>query len=457
MSLKMVFDNYINDEKLRFSIKTAKVLPFNSRPNRVSYRNGFSGIVGEIARIIESYSLEDVLIDKKINQLSEEGTIDYENEDKDRFIEIVEEFNPQQLNHTVNSVDLLKCYPLGASKSVLNVSELKASHKEQNSKEEDIAEFIYFIVLQQDRVLFEFLNKNHSKDVLTQLYEKVYRNSGLKTDKNKEYKKFVETYANVIKDDVRTIVSNEKFFVKNFDKFLAYYFFVYCLQIIEKMDISSLNNDESLKLYWLYESEKASSNRKAVINGWKYLRENMGKRMWVNNVVVDIISLIADMDIIGFDKFCNCDYKEDVIEVIRRFNEIIKFNLDFSQITTTREATQLLIKQLSFYYDSETSKQGTQSRYSLWIDELGQKYFLKFRNRYGYALNLTEEFLVLLSALIVTEERIKLNTFFTELEKRGIYLDTKSRKEITKTLDKQGLLEKKSDSGDAQYVRRTMR
>ena len=46
-----------------------------------------------------------------------------------------------------------------------------------------------------------------------------------------------------------------------------------------------------------------------------------------------------------------------------------------------------------------------------------------------------------------------LNDFFSELESREIYLDRSSRDYFTELLNERNLLEKMSDSGDAQYVK----
>ena len=48
---------------------------------------------------------------------------------------------------------------------------------------------------------------------------------------------------------------------------------------------------------------------------------------------------------------------------------------------------------------------------------------------------------------------ISLKQLFIEYEKRGVYFDRYSRESIVELLNKLNLIEKKSDSGDAQYVK----
>lgn len=48
---------------------------------------------------------------------------------------------------------------------------------------------------------------------------------------------------------------------------------------------------------------------------------------------------------------------------------------------------------------------------------------------------------------------MRLNELFDEFRKRGIYLDNQSQESIVEFYEKLNLIEKKSDSGDAQYVK----
>ena len=49
--------------------------------------------------------------------------------------------------------------------------------------------------------------------------------------------------------------------------------------------------------------------------------------------------------------------------------------------------------------------------------------------------------------------RIGLTKLFEEFEKRGLLFDRESKKKIIELFERMNLLEKRSDSGDAQYVK----
>ena len=66
---------------------------------------------------------------------------------------------------------------------------------------------------------------------------------------------------------------------------------------------------------------------------------------------------------------------------------------------------------------------------------------------------MNEERIILLTKVILKEERMKLNDLIKGFELRGVYFDNTSREALILFYDKLGLIEKKSDSGDAKYVK----
>jgi DNA phosphorothioation-dependent restriction protein DptG len=72
-------------------------------------------------------------------------------------------------------------------------------------------------------------------------------------------------------------------------------------------------------------------------------------------------------------------------------------------------------------------------------------------------LTLTEETLIFLTKICIKDqEKMRLNDVFAEFEARGIFLENHSKAEVMRYYEKLNLIEKKSDSGDAQYVKRIL-
>ena len=96
----------------------------------------------------------------------------------------------------------------------------------------------------------------------------------------------------------------------------------------------------------------------------------------------------------------------------------------------------------------------TSSRYRKSFDEFSNMSFIKRRGRYGYVFNATEELIIMFVNIIIGDrDRILLRDLFKSFEKRGLYFDKTSQTQIVDYFEQLNILDKLSDSGDAQYVR----
>lgn len=103
-----------------------------------------------------------------------------------------------------------------------------------------------------------------------------------------------------------------------------------------------------------------------------------------------------------------------------------------------------------------TARSRPYSSYAEKFEEYSRKY-LKRRGRSGMMLNLSEETLIFLTKICIKDqEKMRLNDVFSEFEARGVFLDNHSKIEVMHYYEKLNLIEKKSDSGDAQYVKRIL-
>ncbi|WP_045114545.1 DNA phosphorothioation-dependent restriction protein DptG [Microscilla marina] len=94
------------------------------------------------------------------------------------------------------------------------------------------------------------------------------------------------------------------------------------------------------------------------------------------------------------------------------------------------------------------------SRYQAWITEFCKLNFVRNRGRLGQSLSLDQHTLLFITKLCLGKHpKIRLKNLWVEYNKRGLFFDPSSQKEIVKLFEKINLLEKKSDSGDAQYVK----
>lgn len=122
----------------------------------------------------------------------------------------------------------------------------------------------------------------------------------------------------------------------------------------------------------------------------------------------------------------------------------------------TDAAIRHLFKCISTQFAETTRKRASQF-YSEKFSEFCKARFVKNRKKSGLTLNLTERDIIFLTKLAIQhDEKIRLNNLYKEYENRGIYLDSTSKGLLQEFFTKLNLIDKKSDSGDAQYVKRIL-
>lgn len=139
------------------------------------------------------------------------------------------------------------------------------------------------------------------------------------------------------------------------------------------------------------------------------------------------------------------------------------FESEFQRkVAASRYQNELEHKVLEFFYRIEyqfdhSTRKAKRLSFANWFLVFCKKNFLKSRGRNGYSLNLTQEMLLFMTKLCIgDQEKIRFNDLIVAFNKRGIYFDEDTIKAIAELFEKINLIEKKSDSGDAQYIRRIL-
>ena len=148
----------------------------------------------------------------------------------------------------------------------------------------------------------------------------------------------------------------------------------------------------------------------------------------------------AYLDVIGDNSFSNNQVKQEI----------------------SKNKTDLAMRNLfnSVEYQLEINKKKRKSAYGRYVGHLTNFYkarWLKNRKKAGLVLNLTESDIIFLTKISLQDkDRIRLIDLFNEYENRGIFLDNTSKTKLQDFFTRLNLLDKKSDSGDAQYVKRIL-
>lgn len=253
---------------------------------------------------------------------------------------------------------------------------------------------------------------------------------------------------------------------------LEFYYFTYTAQAALQLN-RFLDGERSkcIPLYFCLEWEKTSQNRHCFSEGWNTLQDAV-KRIFAHAITLEILNQTEDgvelVDYIKLQELISCAPGED-----HRIAEQIKVLTDCYRkaITDCPEMAELSRKdspdsetaaEIRFLFESvrlqfeNTVRNRPYTSYAEKFEEYSRKY-LKRRGRSGMMLNLSEETLIFLTKICIKDqERMRLNDVFSEFEARGVFLDNYSKSEVMHYYEKLNLIEKKSDSGDAQYVKRIL-
>ena len=261
-------------------------------------------------------------------------------------------------------------------------------------------------------------------------------------------------------EDIKYALNHKKFLIDNLEIIFAYYYFFYISQLILKINRDYDENvGEIEELFFLLDWESVSRNRKTVNSGYSFLKDR-AKNSSAKVACLDQVNVLFGSEeflLLGdvYDEYCSLDdqQKKEFIRYLKKWVEDYEFVKGYDNYLPNdfKELVDILFKDLNGEFGILPGIKD--SRYPLNLEELCKRFFVKRRGRYGYVLNINREILLTITALCVKDEKIMLNQLFKEYERRGLYFDSYSKIEIESFLTKLNLIDKKSDSGDAKYVK----
>ena len=287
-----------------------------------------------------------------------------------------------------------------------------------------------------------------------------------------EYQRITNAVQQKFEDDFEYILGARNRTRDYLIPLLEFYYFTYTAQATLQLNrFLEGERDRCIPLYFCLEWEKTSQNRRCFNEGWNMLQDAV-RRIFAHAITLEILNQTEEgsepVDYIKLQELINCAPGED-----RRIAGEIKVLTDCYRraISDCPEMTELSRKaspdsetaaEVRFLFESvrlqfeNTARNRPYSSYANKFEEYSRKY-LKRRGRSGMMLNLSEETLIFLTKICIKDqEKMRLNDVFSEFEARGVFLDNHSKIEVMHYYEKLNLIEKKSDSGDAQYVKRIL-
>lgn len=445
-----IFDEVKNKSKKH--IRDDALVPFKTKTDKNQYED-FSGVVGAFSRILSGISAKKTLDIKMMKNKMRQKMDDCSDEDFEILFHIVENMY----------FDKNKLIPINTR---------ALSYIDCNISQQQVAEYLFSLFVDSTDLKEKYKAMEESEDtnVLQKLVFESLENDNTDSIVNITHADcFLPYVKEVFVKDFEVLLTNTTLYQDNIYRFLAYYYMFYVSQLAVKLSkFEHGNRNEIEKVFVTLYEEVVTKVRPGYEYGWKYVKDKVG-HMFSHSVVLEMLShnvQNAHLDYIGYFNYFNKSINDEkVADEIKHIREQYMnwIQLDYSGCKHNVEkdttcATSTEIKKLFETIDYQFINGGRRSHYNgynkKFIDFV-QKNFGKFRGIYGYTLSVHESDIVMFTRLILFENdgKIRLAKLFDEFAKRGLLFDRESKKHIVELFEKMNVIEKRSDSGDAQYVK----
>ena len=253
---------------------------------------------------------------------------------------------------------------------------------------------------------------------------------------------------------------------------LLHFYACYCITqslfLMSSKKLRAKDMESPTALYFILASEKVSMNHDAVLRGWTYKVQKCKtlERLYGKMQAIDIANSILGEKVGYYPQILSAleetpfeDNKQALTEVLETYvrektayiharktekHQTIKDSIDFSKYEDfLHKLEHCCVELQSVSYVGRFKKKV--------LDILGIR-FLQLR-RGNYVLVLDNEMLTFLIALMTKGKKTKLEQLYKCFNNYGMYFNRETRSAIEEYLLKMNLLDRKSDSGEVQYVR----
>ena len=437
--------------------KRFKVFPFNSSQESTSPAvDSLDSLVGYYLSLIEGMMPKEVSLDSLLEQLEKETKIEPGKEEL--FRETVSQLFFE--NEQLRSLNLkMREY---------------APHPE--SAETQIAKYLVDVLGDRDVLQSWVTRAMNVLSARSNVFERlVISKLESSEDKPKDwphYTPVTTAVKDVFEQDFEYILSSETRTRDYLLPLLEFYFFTYTAQACLHLERLCDGNPTSVNpIYFCLEWEKTNQNRQCYTKGWQRL-ERAVEKLFAHVNTLEILNQTVGEEQYDYVKLASmaAESPEDDAQLAGQIR--ILSTLYRNAIADSREMEAVTLKTVSgdrtpaeirFLFESvkaqfgDTSRQRRYSAYAEKFKKFCRNKYLKFRGRSGYMLILSEKTLIFLTKVCVKDqETMRLKDVFGEFERRGVFLDNISKEQVTQYFEKLNLIEKKSDSGDAKYVKRIL-
>lgn len=456
MEYKLDFEkiNKLVDKKGKYTYRRrsiANVLPLPTRePERAKFEKGFISVVGGVVRKATGKNVRMDVRETELERIMELGNFKGAGSEK-LFAYYLSEQMKDLNDGRISTFKQLEKVPF-------------AENSSEQKGELDFVSFFFDTFIGEDiERVSEILQRVDDSNLISEILDFLSLDTDNNRDWNKgNYRSFFPKLKEQFLCDLEALAKNQSFLLGNISSLFVHYTFVAMSQIILQTNkVTRFNEEDLTPVYYIYQWEKSSRWRNSYKQGYKMLTSEM-EEFYCHEHALNILGLntfseernLFYHDIQRIVTEAGPEAESQFIQSIYNWlNDVykVKTNIEVKTYTSDKtldDAFNALLSAIKPGISKEIN-----SRYQKAYEAIVSKFFRKHGGSLGTLLSQTQEQLLLLVAVSVGSERIELKQLWSEFELRGVWLDHHSKEEVVKVLDKLNYMEKKSDSGDAQYVK----
>lgn len=342
-----------------------------------------------------------------------------------------------------------------------------------------LALFLYNVLWnQQDAWSVDSTGQSESDLMSTLLFRSLPELTAAK-EGSKSYAVMLPQISNLFVQDFQWLTTKRELFTQQVEKIISYYYFFYVTQfVIRNEAMFNPLSQEIRPIYFTFEEEeRLSKTRVSYEYGWKNIEKSIGRIFshinclkmlnyaTMENEEGNFHSPLSYHDIAARVRQMTEEeqtvLEQEVDQLIEEYQQKLSGDTKWILMGTVPDLYDLpalnkmyhLFRMIDHQFN-QTSRSKPYNEYKQWFVYFCHKTFLKSRGRSGKMLILDTDYLLFLTKMIIKDEsKIRLKKLFEEFEARGIVFDRDTQTAVVDYFEKLNLLEKKSDSGDAIYVK----
>ena len=451
--------------------KSINILPFTSNPSASNFDNSCSlkGITGEFFRLCEKSGCKPIQdyendLERHVKQHLQNNQLTPEKIAK--FTDIMKDLMNAQGTFIPIDTSFLKYIPLQTKANQSTLSKYGDGQKK-------IAEYIFSM---KDPSI-SLRPRDGRNNLFSKSIQEALNSNDFFSNESRPAYYILPFVKKQFGEDIQWFTSKEDYVILRYiDLFLYFYSCYSIVQTIVKLDVNKLNVDLNAPepFYFILSNESASQKREVITQGWsKKMSKQYVEKLFGRLQCVDMLNTLVksdDNDVGLYAHILNNLQKQNFDEQQKKECKEILDYYKYAKIEQLRKrdkGKKFLEKNLpdtnvdsfeSFVKTFETLARNLispeyEGKMLGRVNDLLKVRLLQIRQGRGSSvLVLDNELLTFLIAMISKEERIKLKDLYSKFKEYGICFDLHTKQAIEDELLKLNILERKSDSGEAQYV-----